>query len=75
MAFYSLNDLDWIQEGIWSWALKFAWLPIKLDSGSHIWFKKYYHGARMITGPGTPVYLHQFLSPEEFTWMMLVQNA
>jgi hypothetical protein len=57
----------------WTWALKFAWLPCSLDSGRWIWLKEYYHGVRVITGPGTPVILHQYMTPQEFTWKQLTQ--
>jgi hypothetical protein len=58
----------------WEWQLTFAWFPCSLDSGRWIWFKKYYHGVRVIHGPGTPVILHQYMTPEEFTWHQLIQS-
>jgi hypothetical protein len=61
----------WYSVGTWEWHLKFAWLPAKMDNGEHVWWSEYYHGIRVITGPGTPVYLHQFMTIEEFTWQAL----
>lgn len=57
----------------WQWALKFAWLPCKMDSGELVWFKEYYHGVRFIFGPAgeEPVILHQWMSIQEFTWKAL----
>jgi hypothetical protein len=57
--------------GNWHWALKFAWLPAKMDSGEFIWLREYYHGVRMVTGPGDPVYLHQYMTPQEYLFKAL----
>ena len=61
----------WKHQLEWQWGLKFAWLPAKMDSGEFIWWRKYYHGIRLIHGPGTPVVLHQYMTTEEFTWQAL----
>jgi hypothetical protein len=58
----------------WQWALKFAWLPARMDSGKFIWCRDYYHGIRLITGPGTPVILHQYMTVEDFTWSALKES-
>jgi hypothetical protein len=58
----------------WEWGLKFAWLPHSVDSGQRIWLRKYYHGVRVIHGPGTPVILHQYMTLEEYTWYQLTVN-
>jgi hypothetical protein len=58
----------------WHWALKFAWLPCKMDNGDFVLWREYYHGVRMITGPGDPVYLHQYMTTEEFTWSALKES-
>jgi hypothetical protein len=58
----------------WQWALKFAWLPAQMDSGKFIWWREYYHGIRIITGPGTPVILHQYTTVEDFTWNALKES-
>lgn len=61
----------------WKWALKFAWLPAKMDSGEFIWWREYYHGVRFIFGPAgeSPVILHQYMTTEEFTWSFLQHPA
>ncbi len=58
----------------WEWSLKFACLPRSVDSGQWVWLRKYYHGIRVIHGPGTPVILHQYMTPEEYTWYQLTVN-
>ena len=58
----------------WIWTLKFAWLPARMDSGDFVWWREYYHGVRIITGPGTPVFLHQYKTVEEFTWTALKES-
>jgi hypothetical protein len=58
----------------WAWTLKFAWLPARMDSGDFVWWREYYHGVRIITGPGTPVFLHQYKTVEEFTWTALKES-
>ena len=60
----------------WQWALKFAWLPCKMDSGELVWFKEYYHGVRFIFGPAgeDPVILHQYMTTQEFIWKALQKS-
>ena len=65
---------QWWNEGQWTWQLKFAWLPARMDSGQWIWFKEYYRGVRMIHGPELPVYLYQYMTPQEYTWHCLTQR-
>lgn len=62
--------------GYWMWALKFAYLPAKMDSGDSIWWKEYYHGVRYIYGPAgeQPAIVHQYMTPEEFMWHQLTAN-
>jgi hypothetical protein len=60
--------------GDWQWTLKFAWLPCKIDNNNFIWWKEYYHGVRIIHGPGTPVIVHQYMTIEEFTWKALKES-
>jgi hypothetical protein len=59
----------------WSWTLKFAWLPAKMDNGNFVWWKDYYHGVRFIHGPAgeDPVVLHQYMTVEDFTWNALTE--
>jgi hypothetical protein len=58
----------------WQWTLKFAWLPAKLDNGDFVWWREYYHGVRIIHGPGTPVVLYQYMTAEEYTWKALQES-
>jgi hypothetical protein len=57
----------------WKWALKFAWLPAKMDSGEYLWFKDYYHGVRFVFGPAgeDPIILHQYMTPQEYLFNTL----
>ena len=60
----------------WQWEKLFAWLPRQLAStGEWVWLTEVYLGQRRIHGPGEDVVLRKYLTPEEFTWEMLVQNA
>ncbi len=60
----------------WQWEKLFAWLPRQLAStGEWVWLKEVYMGVREVHGPGEPVILRKYLTSEEFTWEMLVQNA
>lgn len=75
MAFgYNWTEHGWAQRSTWQWALKFAWLPARMDSGAFIWWREYYHGVRIISGPGEPVVLHQYMTAEEFTWQALTES-
>jgi hypothetical protein len=58
----------------WSWATKFAWLPARMNDGRYVWLREYYHGVRIITGPGTPVTFHQYMTVEDFTWRALKES-
>lgn len=64
----------WGNHNSWQWHLKFAWLPAKMDSGILLWFKEYYHGIRVIESPGTPVILHQYMTPHEYLFYTLKQS-
>jgi hypothetical protein len=59
--------------GNWTWTTKFAWLPARMDSGEHVWWREYYHGIRVIFGPAgeSAVVLHQYMTIQEFTWSAL----
>jgi hypothetical protein len=60
----------------WQWEKLFAWLPRQLAStGKWVWLTEVYLGVREVHGPDEAVILHKYLTPEEFTWEMLVQNA
>lgn len=55
----------------YTWILKFVFLPRKTEYNKWAWLRKVYHGTRIVYGPGTPVILEKWLTPEEFTWEML----
>lgn len=59
------NDKDYV------WILKFIFLPRKTEYNKWAWLRKVYHGTRIVYGPGTPVILEKWLTPEEFTWYQL----
>lgn len=58
----------------WWWSTKFAWLPAQMDSGRWVWFKEYYHGSKVIQGPGTPVVLKQYMTSREYLFYTLKQS-
>ena len=58
----------------YTWTLRFVFLPRKTEYNKWVWFRKVYRGARIIYGPGTPVILEKWLTPEEFTWFRLTQS-
>ena len=60
--------------GNWNWVLKFAWVPCKMDNGEHVWWRKYFHGVRIISGPGTPVYIHQYMTTQDYLWKALKES-
>lgn len=66
----------WSDVGEWEWFLKFAWLPVRMDSGKILWWKQYYHGVRFIFGPAgeDPVVLHQYLTSQEHLFNILKNN-
>jgi hypothetical protein len=54
------------------WYLKFAWLPRRCCiSGERIWLKKAYKGTAMWTGPGEPVFQHEWVTKEEYLFARL----
>ncbi len=71
---YSTPWNDAWMDGEWRWALVFMWWPTRTDNGNLVWLTKAYHGMRGISGPGTPDYLHKWMTPEEFTWFQLTQS-
>jgi hypothetical protein len=49
------------------WQLRFALLPHRsAASQQRIWFRPAYRGRRMLHGPGEPVIIDYWLTPEEF---------
>jgi hypothetical protein len=58
----------------WEWTLKFAWLPCKMDTGEYVWLKDYFQGVRIVTGPGTPVILKQYITPQEYLFKAIKES-
>ena len=67
---YWWND----QSKEYTWTLKFVFLPRKTENNKWAWLTKVYHGMRIVYGPGTPVILEKWMTPEEFTWFRLISN-
>ena len=66
--YYPMEDFIWEE--------LFAWLPRQLAStGEWIWLKKVYLGQCLWYGPNSDVVIRKYLTPEEYTWEMLVQHA
>jgi len=63
-----------IREYTYTWTLQFIFLPRKTENNKWVWFSKVYHGTRIVYGPGTPVILEKWLTPEEFTWHQLTRE-
>ena len=60
--------------GNWTWTTKFAWLPARMDSGEHVWWKEYYHGVKIVISSGTDLILHQYMTVEDFIWSALQES-
>lgn len=49
------------------WKLKLCWTPKKCFlSNKPLWGKRAYHGVRMITGPGEPIFVGYWIEKNEF---------
>lgn len=59
----------------WEWQITFTWIPRKTRYDKWVWLRKAYFGKRIIHGPGTPVILYQWMTPEEFTWYQLTAKT
>lgn len=58
---------DWGLNKVQNWKLKLCWLrQTCFLTGKQLWGRWAYHGVRMITGPGTPVYDHYWIDRNEF---------
>jgi hypothetical protein len=61
--------------GQYHWYEKFAFLPKKCSiTGKRIWLRKGMKGVRMITGPGTPVFLYKWIDSKQFLLERLKGN-
>ena len=65
----------WTQYNGWSWRPEFAFIPRKTENNKWAWLRKVYHGTRIVYGPGTPVILEKWMTPEEFTWFQLTAET
>jgi hypothetical protein len=49
------------------WKLKLCWRPQTCFlTSKQLWGQKAYHGVRIITGPGDPVFEHYWVEKDEF---------
>lgn len=49
------------------WRLKMCWLPQRCFlSNQSLWGRHAYHGVRVITGPGEPIYENYWIEKHEF---------
>lgn len=56
---YKLDQYHWYE--------KFAVFPKTCTvTGKQIWFRKGMKGVRMITGPGDPVFIYQWIDKKQF---------
>lgn len=54
------------------WKLSLCWRPQSCFlTGKPLWGKRAYHGVRMITGPGEPVYEDYWVEKNEFIFWNL----
>jgi len=59
-------------DGRYVWQRRFALLPRRsMRSDTMIWLQWAWQGQRIITGPGEPVVMIQWLTDKEFTWEQL----
>lgn len=55
-----------------SWSRHRAWWPVQsCVSGDWLWLTRGYRNRFMITGPGEPVVIDNWLTSEEYTWLAL----
>lgn len=72
--FYPNSDFDSIGNSLarMQWKYKFALWPRRCArSNNWIWLKRAYHGHRWVAGPGEPILISSWLTPEEFTMFQL----
>ncbi len=70
-------ESNWGLQRAKNWKLKFCWMPKHCFlSGKPLWGKRAYHGVRMITGPGEPVFEDYWIDKNEFMiWNLKGRNA
>lgn len=65
---------DWGLNKVVNWKYKFCWRPQTCFLTSKpLWGKRAYHGTRMITGPGTPVFDDYWIDRDEFLLWQLTK--
>jgi hypothetical protein len=65
-------DNDSFKRRCIGWQRKISFLPRKCYyTGKSIWLKKAYKGTEMITGPGTPVFDHRWVHPQEYLFLKI----
>ena len=58
---------DWGFNKVTNWKLKRCWRPQTCFlTGKQLWGFVAYHGTRIITGPGDPVFDHYWVDKDEF---------
>ena len=66
------GSCSWGLRNARGWKLKLCILPKRCFlSDKPLWGKLAYHGIRMITGPGEPVYEHYWIAKDEFLFWNL----
>ena len=66
------REEDWGLNKVQNWKYKLCWRPQTCFlTGKQLWAKRAYHGVRMITGPGTPVYEDYWIDKDKFlVWQL-----
>lgn len=71
----SPREEDWGLQKVRGWKVKFSWRPQTCFlTGKQLWGKKAYHGVRMITGPGEPVFEDYWIDKYEFVKWQLTRG-
>jgi hypothetical protein len=63
----SPREEDWGLNKVQNWEYKLCWRPQTCFlTGKQLWGRRSYHGIRIITGPGEPVYEDYWVGRDEF---------
>jgi hypothetical protein len=61
------REEDWGLNKVQNWEYKLCWRPQTCFlTGKQLWAKRAYHGVRIISGPGEPVYEDYWVCRNEF---------
>lgn len=64
------SDSWWVTG--WEWNKKFIIFPHRSEySNKWLWLESVYYGKKIVLGPGSPVQLERYLTPEEYIWHQL----